>query len=86
MYRDIHEQGEFCEDWSLMNAANFTFIPKGLSQELLETRHLEFYRNYFARPAMLLNYGSMMWKSPHSWLRFWKDLPTFLRFTKKSRP
>jgi radical SAM superfamily enzyme YgiQ (UPF0313 family) len=84
MYSDIHEHGDFEENWGLMNAANFTFIPKGFTKELLEERHLEFYRRYFSRPKVLLNYVTMMWKSPDSWRRFWKDLPTFLRFTKKA--
>jgi hypothetical protein len=67
-----------------MNAANFTFIPTGFTKELLEERHLEFYRRYFSRPKVLLNYVTMMWKSPDSWRRFLKDLPTFIRFTKKA--
>jgi radical SAM superfamily enzyme YgiQ (UPF0313 family) len=84
MYSDIHEHGAFDENWGLMNAANFTFIPTGFTKELLEERHLEFYRRYFSRPKILLNYATMMWKSPDSWRRFWKDLPTFMRFTKKA--
>ena len=84
MYADIHEHGTFDENWGLMNAANFTFIPKGFTQEQLEEKHLEFYRQYFSRPRILLNYLSMIWKSPDSWRRFWMNLPTFLRFTRKA--
>lgn len=84
MYCNIHEHGVFDENWGIMNAANFTFVPKGFTKELLEERHLEFYRGYFSRPKVLLNYVTMIWKSPDSWRRFWKDLPTFLRFTKKA--
>jgi radical SAM superfamily enzyme YgiQ (UPF0313 family) len=84
MYSTIHEHGAFDENWGMMNAANFTFVPTGFTQEQLEERHLEFYRCYFSRPKVLLNYVSMIWKSPDSWRRFWKDLPTFMRFTKKT--
>jgi radical SAM superfamily enzyme YgiQ (UPF0313 family) len=84
MYSDINEHGAFDENWGLMNAANFTFVPTGFTKETLEERHLEFYRRYFSRPKVLLNYATMIWKSPDSWRRFWKDLPTFLRFTKKA--
>ncbi|EKD26534.1 MAG: hypothetical protein ACD_79C01132G0001 [uncultured bacterium] len=84
MYSDIHEHGTFNENWKLMNAANFTFVPKGFSKERLEERHLDFYRRYFSRPGVLLNYVSMMWKSPDSWIRFLKDLPTFLSFTRNT--
>jgi anaerobic magnesium-protoporphyrin IX monomethyl ester cyclase len=84
IYQDILEFGSFEENWELMNAANFTFIPRGFSKDILEERHLEFYRQYFSRPITVLKYASMMWKSPNSWLRFWRNFPTFLRFTKKS--
>lgn len=84
MYADIQEYGTFDENWGLMNAANFTFVPTGFTQDTLEERHLEFYRRYFSRPRILLNYLSMIWKSPDSWRRFWMNLPTFLRFTRKA--
>lgn len=84
MYRNIHRYGRFEEKWELMNAANFTFIPDGFTREKLEERHLEFYRQYFSRPVTLLKYASMMWKSPDSWLRFWKNVSTFRRFTKRT--
>ena len=85
MYSDIKDYGTFDENWGLMNAANFTFIPTGFTKEMLEERHLEFYRRYFSRPKVLLKYVTMMWKSPDSWRRFMKDLPTFMSFTKKTK-
>jgi radical SAM superfamily enzyme YgiQ (UPF0313 family) len=83
MYGDIGEHGRFDENWELMNALNFTFVPKGFSRESLEERYREFNRRYYARPRVLLNYATMIWKSPDSWRRFWMDLPTFLRFRKE---
>lgn len=85
MYRDIRRHGSFEETWELMNAANFTFVPHGFTRDELEELHLDFYRRYFSRPSTLFNYASMMWKSPDSWLRFWKDLPTFLKCTRKGK-
>ncbi len=85
MYRDIRRHGRFEETWELMNAANFTFVPHGFTRDELEELHLDFYRRYFSRPSTLFNYASMMWKSPDSWLRFWKDLPTFLKCTRKGK-
>lgn len=84
MYGDICEHGAFEENWELMNATNFIFVPKGFTKERLEELHREFYRRYYSRLKVLLNYVTMIWKSPDSWRRFWKDLPTFLRFTKGS--
>ena len=83
MYDTIRDHGRFDENWELMNAANFMFVPKGFTRERLNECHREFYRRYFLRPRTLLNYASMIWKSPDSWRRFWLDLPTFLRLTRK---
>ena len=83
MYADIRDHGDFEENWELMNAANFTFIPKGFTKERLEHCHSDFYRRYFSRPQTLFRYFTMIWKSPDSWRRFWMDLPTFLSFTRK---
>jgi radical SAM superfamily enzyme YgiQ (UPF0313 family) len=85
MYCDIREHGHFEENWEQMNALNFIFVPKGFSKDRLEERYREFYRRYFSRPRILLNYVTMIWKSPDSWRRFLKDLPTFLRFRKGYR-
>lgn len=84
IYQDINRFGNFEENWELMNAANFTFIPEGFTKGSLEKHHLEFYRRYFSRGRIMLGYASMIWKSPDSWRRFWMNLPTFLRFTKPS--
>lgn len=82
IYGDIREHGSFEENWELMNALNFIFVPKGFTKDRLEQRHREFYRRYFSRPKVLLGYARMIWKSPDSWKRFWMDLPTFLRLRK----
>lgn len=85
MYCDIKEQGYFEEEWDLMNALNFVFVPKGFTKDRLEERYREFYRRYFSRPKVLLKYVTMFWKSPHSWWRFLKDLPAFLQFRNSYR-
>lgn len=82
IYQDIREHGTFEEKWEQMNALNFMFVPTGFTRERLEARHVEFYKRYFTRPRTLLNYTTMIWKSPDSWRRFWMNLPTLLRFRK----
>lgn len=82
MYSTIHQHGYFEENWELMNALNFVFVPKAFTRDQLEARYREFYRRYFTRPGILLNYVTMIWKSPHSWWRFIKNLFVFLRFTR----
>lgn len=82
LYSDVKNCGSFYEDWEMMNALNFVFIPQGFTLERLEERYREFYRRYFQRPRILWNYTSMIWKSPHSWMRFIKNLGTFLSFSR----
>ena len=82
MYSSIHEHGSFMENWEEMNALNFVFVPKGFTKDRLEECHREFYRRYFMRPGMILNYIKLIWKSPDSWRRFWLNLPALISFTK----
>jgi hypothetical protein len=79
---DIRSHGSFQETWEQMNAANFVFIPDGLTREILEKHHREIYRRHFLKKGTLLNYLTMVWKSPDSWRRFWLDLPSFLKLTR----
>lgn len=85
LYKSISRQGNFEENWPLMNCLNFVFAPEGLSRERLEQRFREFYRRYYERPKVLLGYVGMLWKSPDSWRRFLADLGSFLNFTKGYR-
>jgi len=43
-------------DWAKFNYWNPVFIPHGLSQELLFTKHREFYRKFYLRPRILWRY------------------------------
>ena len=82
LYREIHERGTFDEDWPLMNAMNFVFLPKGFRKEELEKKYGDFYRRFYGRPRALLEYLSMIWKSPDSWRRFLKDLGGYVSFVR----
>jgi len=85
LYRNIARHGHFEENWELMNALNFSFIPKGFTQDRLETLHREFYKRYFRRPQILFKYITMLWHSPDSWKRFLRELPAFLSFIRKQK-
>ena len=49
----IHQHGTFTEDWERMNAMNFTFVPHGLSEEILEDSFQRCYRAFYSRPRVL---------------------------------
>lgn len=82
LYEKIRDYGTFEEDWKLMNCVNFVFIPKGFTKERLEQRFHEFYRKYYERVKVLSKFVKMLFISPDSWLRFFKNLTDFLSVTK----
>jgi anaerobic magnesium-protoporphyrin IX monomethyl ester cyclase len=84
IYENIHELGEFDEDWEKMDCMNFLFVTKGMTRERLEVLFREFYRNHFKRHKVLWDYVTMLWRSPDSWLRFLGNLTSFLKFTRNT--
>lgn len=85
LYENIHELGTFTEDWAQMDCMGFQFVTHGMTQEKLESLFTEFYRTHFHRPEVLWGYVAMLWKSPHSWYRFAKNLTGFLSFIKRGK-
>ena len=85
IYENIHDEGEFDEDWPKMDCMSFQFVPHGMTKERLEELFNNFYRSHFQRPKVLLGYVTMLWKSPDSWRRFLADLVGFLSFVKSSK-
>jgi len=84
IYENIHELGEFDEDWEKMDCMNFLFVTRGMTRERLEELFQEFYRTHFKRHKVLWGYVTMLWRSPDSWLRFLGNLTSFLKFTRNT--
>lgn len=84
VYAQIKEAGEtmgtFMEDWEKMDCMCFQFVPRGIELARMEALFIDFYRSHFQRPRVIWGYISMLWKSPDSWLRFLRNLSSFLRF------
>ena len=85
LYKNIHDLGDFNEDWEKMDCMNFLFIPKGMTKDQLEKAFIEFYKTHFKRFKVVIGYVTMLWKSPHSWLRFSKNILHFLKFIIRSK-
>ena len=85
IYQRIRQHGQFDEDWDKMNCTNFVFIPHGFTLQRLESHYVRFYRSYYARPAGLWNFVSMLWKSPESCYRFASNLGQFLEAERTMR-
>jgi radical SAM superfamily enzyme YgiQ (UPF0313 family) len=85
LYNNINELGTFEEDWEKMDCMHFLFVPRGISKKTLENSFKQFYKTHYLRARMLLNYVTMLWRSPDSWLRFVKNLLRFLAFAKSNQ-
>jgi anaerobic magnesium-protoporphyrin IX monomethyl ester cyclase len=89
VYRQIKEagsaMGSFAEDWEKMDCMEFQFVPHGLERERMEKLFIDFYRSHFQRARVLWGYFAMTWRSPDSWLRFLKNLTSFLRFVSTNK-
>lgn len=89
VYRQIKEagggMGTFDEDWEKMDCMQFQFVPRGMERQRMEELFVDFYRCHFQRPRVMWSYVAMLWKSPDSWLRFLRHLPSFIRFTATNR-
>ena len=72
--------GRFDENWERMDCMHFQFIPEGMTEERMRKLFKRFYRSHFLRPRVLAGYVAMLWRSPHSWLRFMRSLGEFIRF------
>ena len=80
LYESAHELGDFEEDWEKMDCMHFLFIPRGMTEELMEKLFVRFYQRHFMRPKILLGFIAMIWRSPDSWKRFLANIGGFIRF------
>jgi len=85
LYENIHDFGTFAEDWDKMDCMHFVFIPEGMSNKQLEGLFKQFYKSHFLRPRVLWGYVMMLWKSPHSWIRFMRNIVAFIKFARTPR-
>lgn len=83
VYKTIHEEGVFKEDWELMNCMNFVFVPKGISsKERLDELYNQFVKGFYMGRNWITKFGPLMFKSPDSTFRMIRKLPSFLKVIK----
>lgn len=85
IYENIHQMGEFNENWEKMDCMHFLFIPNGMSKDKLERYFQLFYKSHFMRLRVIWGYITMLWRSPDSWLRFLKNLKDFVVFARSNK-
>ena len=63
-YPTIREFGRFDEDWELMNAMNFVFVPNGLTEEILESYFHRLYSIFYRRTDVLRGIARLVAEEP----------------------
>jgi anaerobic magnesium-protoporphyrin IX monomethyl ester cyclase len=87
IYQTINEEGTFHEQWELMNCLNFVYVPRGIrSKERLEELYNQFIKQFYTNRNWIRKFGPLMFKSPHSTYRIFRNLPTFLKMKKDFEP
>jgi radical SAM superfamily enzyme YgiQ (UPF0313 family) len=87
IYQTIHDEGVFEEKWELMNCLNFVFVPRGIeSKERLDELYNRFIKHFYTGKNWTRKFGPLMFKSPHSTYRIFRNLPTFLKIKRDFEP
>ena len=80
IYKTIHEQGTFIEEWKKMNCLNFVFLPKAISTfEKLDSLYNEQVRRFYCSRTNRRNFVRRIWKHRDSIRRILLHLPAFLK-------
>jgi Fe-S oxidoreductase len=84
----ISAEGILDNDWSKMDCEHFVFVPRGIpSREFLQEQYKLFIKGFYQRPFLRPLYLKMLFQSPHSYWRLFKNIRTFLSyFLKMNKP
>jgi anaerobic magnesium-protoporphyrin IX monomethyl ester cyclase len=78
LFEKADEYGEFTRDLEKMNLMHAVFVPSGLTRKQLEERHAEFFRRFYLRPRVFLDYFARVLADPRVLIRITKGALFFL--------
>jgi len=79
LWNSIRDEGEFNEDWRLMNCLNFVFLPKGISsRERLDELYNRHVKRFYSDKKWRRTFGRRLWQHRRSLWYLVKHLPAFL--------
>ena len=83
----IREHGSFEEDWRLMNALNFVFVPRGIeSKERLEELYNRYVKRFYTDKGWRKRVRSRLWQHRASLWYMLRNLPSFLEAKRYFEP
>lgn len=87
LWKTIHQEGAFEEDWEQMNCLNFVFVPKTVgSKELLDQLYNEHVKRFYTSKAWLGKFHKRIWQHRHSIWHIIKNFPDFLAAKSQFEP
>ncbi len=87
IYRTIHEEGVFEEEWELMNCLNFVFVPRGISSKAhLDDLYRQFMKRFYTSTNWIKKFWPLLFKCPDSTVRMSRRLFTFLKIVRDFSP
>lgn len=63
LYNNVRQYGTMLGDWSILNSYDMNFIPQGMDEECLKSYFFRFYKYFYLRPRIILNYTKRL-KNP----------------------
>jgi anaerobic magnesium-protoporphyrin IX monomethyl ester cyclase len=87
IWETIRDEGEFNEEWRLMNCLNFVFIPRGIaSRERLDQLFNEHVKRFYSDPLWRRKFRRRLWEHRHSLWHMVKHLPDFAAARRQFEP
>lgn len=87
IWSELPEEGEFHEDWRLMNCLNFVFVPRTMeSKEKLDYLYNWHVKRFYMDRAWRRKFGARLWQHRWSMFHFLRHLPSFLAAKKQFEP
>ena len=87
LWKTIHQEGDFEENWRLMNCLNFVFLPKGVSsRKRLDDLYNGHVKRFYSDYAWRKRFRKRLWQHRHSLLYFFRHLSTFLAAKRQFEP
>lgn len=86
-WKTIREHGTLIDDWRMMNALNFVFVPSGVeSKERLDQLYNEHVKRFYTDKKWRSRFKGRIWEHRHTLLYMLSHLPKFLAAKKQFEP
>jgi hypothetical protein len=86
-WETISEFGELTEDWRLMNALNFVFVPKGFSsKDEMDAMYNTHVKRFYSSKAWRRKFRTRLWQHRKTLAFMLLNLPAFLTAKRHFEP